>query len=122
MTTFERIRELAKKQGKSLNKVEEELGYGRNVLYRLKNTDPSSERLKEIADYFQVSTDYLLGRTDNPSVPSEDSNKSMAKQVMMRMNTTGISQEDLEDIEQEMETFFKWRLEQIRQEREQGGK
>ncbi|WP_368281410.1 helix-turn-helix domain-containing protein [Enterococcus durans] len=62
MITFERIKELAKKQGKSLNKVEEDLGYGKNVLYRLKNSNPSTERLQEIADYFDVSVDYLLGR------------------------------------------------------------
>ncbi|HAP8231276.1 TPA: helix-turn-helix transcriptional regulator, partial [Enterococcus faecium] len=61
---FERIKELAKKQGKSLNKVEEDLGYGKNVLYRLKNSNPSTERLQEIADYFDVSVDYLLGREE----------------------------------------------------------
>lgn len=64
MTTFERIKDLAKKQGKSLNKVEEDLGYGKNVLYRLKSSNPSAERLQEIADYFNVSVDYLLGRED----------------------------------------------------------
>ncbi|WP_281666629.1 helix-turn-helix domain-containing protein [Enterococcus faecium] len=64
MITFERIKELAKKQGKSLNKVEEDLGYGKNVLYRLKNSNPSTERLQEIADYFNVSVDYLLGREE----------------------------------------------------------
>ncbi|HFD0870864.1 TPA: helix-turn-helix domain-containing protein [Enterococcus faecium] len=64
MITFERIKELAKKQGKSLNKVEEDLGYGKNVLYRLKSSNPSTERLQEIADYFDVSVDYLLGREE----------------------------------------------------------
>ncbi|MCZ2000201.1 helix-turn-helix domain-containing protein [Enterococcus faecium] len=64
MITFERIKELAKKQGKSLNKVEEDLCYGKNVLYRLKNSNPSTERLQEIADYFDVSVDYLLGREE----------------------------------------------------------
>ena len=64
MITFEIIKELAKKQGKSLNKVEEDLGYGKNVLYRLKNSNPSTERLQEIADYFDVSVDYLLGREE----------------------------------------------------------
>ncbi|WP_313627636.1 helix-turn-helix domain-containing protein [Enterococcus italicus] len=68
MTTFERIKNLAKKQGKSLNKVEEELGYGKNVLYRLKTTNPSTERLQEIADYFGVSIDYLLGRDEKISL------------------------------------------------------
>lgn len=68
MTTFERIKNLAKNQGKSLNTVEEELGYGKNVLYRLKTTNPSAERLQEIADYFGVSVDYLLGREDKASL------------------------------------------------------
>lgn len=68
MITFERIKELAKKQGKSLNKVEEELGYGKNVLYRLKDSNPSTERLEEIADYFHVSVDYLLGREEKTSL------------------------------------------------------
>lgn len=32
---------------------------------------PNSDMLKRIADYFMVSTDYLLGRTDNPSLIDE---------------------------------------------------
>lgn len=72
MITFERIKELAKQQGKSLNKIEEELGYGKNVLYRLKDSKPSAERLEELANYFDVSVDYLLGRTDNPKNLTKD--------------------------------------------------
>lgn len=64
MNTFERIKELAKKQGKSLNKIEEELGWSRNTLYSLKINKPSAERLESLADYFDVSVDYLLGREE----------------------------------------------------------
>lgn len=66
--TFDRIKELAKKQGLSINSLEEKLGYSRNTIYNLKNSKPSTERISEIADYFNVSTDYLLGRTDNPTI------------------------------------------------------
>lgn len=66
--TFEKVRELARKKGLSLNQVEEKLGYSKNTLYSLKRQKVSSERLQEIADYFNVSTDYLLGRTDNPAI------------------------------------------------------
>jgi transcriptional regulator with XRE-family HTH domain len=66
--TFDRIKELAKKQGLSINLLEEKLGYSRNTIYNLKNSKPSTERISEIADYFNVSTDYLLGRTDNPTI------------------------------------------------------
>lgn len=67
-STFEKIKDLAKKQGLSLNALEEKLGYSRNTIYNLKKTRPSAERLQQIADYFNVSTDYLLGRTDNPKL------------------------------------------------------
>ena len=70
--TFEKVRELAKKQGLSLNQVEEKLGYSKNTLYSLKRQKVSSERLQEIADYFNVSTDYLLGRTENPAIAKDD--------------------------------------------------
>ena len=69
--TFERLKELAKKQGLSLNALEEKLGYSRNTLYSLKRQKASAERMQEIADFFNVSLDYLLGRTDNPNVASE---------------------------------------------------
>lgn len=70
--TFDRIKELAKKQGLSINLLEEKLGYSRNTIYNLKNSKPSTERISEIADYFNVSTDYLLSRTDNPAIASDD--------------------------------------------------
>jgi putative repressor-phage-associated len=68
--TYEKIKELADNHGISLTKIEEDLGYSRNTLYKLKSQKPNAERVSEIADYFNVSTDYLLGRTDNPSVAS----------------------------------------------------
>lgn len=69
--TFEKVRELARKKGLSLNQVEEKLGYSKNTLYSLKRQKVSSERLQEIADYFNVSTDYLLGRTENPHIAKD---------------------------------------------------
>ena len=70
--TFEKVRELARKKGLSLNQVEEKLGYSKNTLYSLKRQKVSSERLQQIADYFNVSTDYLLGRTDNPVIAGDN--------------------------------------------------
>ncbi|AXI65878.1 TPA: helix-turn-helix transcriptional regulator [Streptococcus suis] len=70
--TFERIKELAKKRGITLIQLEERLGYSRNTLYKLKTQKPNAERIAEIADFFGVSTDYLLGRTDNPRIASDE--------------------------------------------------
>ena len=70
--TFEKIKKLAKERGITLIQLEENLGYSRNTLYKLKTQKPNAERIAEIADYFNVSTDYLLGRTDNPIIAKDD--------------------------------------------------
>lgn len=72
LLTFERVKELAKKQGLSLNALEEKLGYSKNSLYSLKKQNVSIDRLEEIANFFQVSLDYLKGRTDNPKIASNE--------------------------------------------------
>jgi len=70
--TFEKIKSLAKKQGISLNTLEDRVGLGKNYIYSLKNKKtPSTEHISKIADYFNVSTDYLLGRTDNPTIAKD---------------------------------------------------
>lgn len=70
--TFEKIKSLAKKQGISLNTLEDRVGLGKNYIYSLKNKKtPSAEHISKIADYFNVSTDYLLGRTDNPAIAGD---------------------------------------------------
>lgn len=71
-STFEIVKDLCKKQGISLNTLEDKLKLGKNSLYGLKRNQPSAERLQQIADYFNVSTDYLLGRTDNPAIAGSD--------------------------------------------------
>ena len=91
--TFEKIKLLAKKQGISLNTLEERVGLGKNYIYSLKNKKtPSVEHIAKIADYFNVSTDYLLGRTDNPAIAGNHDYKwegktlnveEMASNVMM---------------------------------------
>lgn len=68
---FEKIKELCQKRGISINSLEETLGYSRNTIYSMKSKKPNAERLQEIADYFNVSTDYLLGRTDNPVIAGD---------------------------------------------------
>lgn len=71
-STFEKIKELCKKQGISLNQLEDKLGFSQNYIYSIKKGNPKVENLQKIADYFKVSTDYLLGRTDNPRIATDN--------------------------------------------------
>lgn len=62
MTIFDKIKELADKQGVSVSKVATDLGFSENLFYQWKTSSPQSDRLEKVADYFGVSVDYLLGR------------------------------------------------------------
>ena len=110
--TFDRIKELAKKQGLSINLLEEKLGYSRNTIYNLKNSKPSTERISEIADYFNVSTDYLLGRTDNPKITtSGDASapldlRDIAAQSML-FDGKPLTEEDIDFITAVLEAHLK---------------
>ncbi|HEM4671102.1 TPA: helix-turn-helix transcriptional regulator [Streptococcus suis] len=116
-STFEIVKELCKKQGISLNQLEEKLGLGKNSLYGLKRNQPSAERLQEIADYFNVSTDYLLGRTDNPRIANDETEKFYfeGKEVdverlagtAMRFNGKPLSDEDKKAIQNIIEIYLR---------------
>lgn len=72
MTVFERIKNLTKNRSKTIKQVTNDLGYSENYFYSLKSgKQPSADKLQEIADYFNVSVDYLLGRTDSPEYKTE---------------------------------------------------
>lgn len=66
-TTFDRIKELAEKRGKSLPAVSADLKFSDNLFYRWKTSNPKASDLAKVADYFHVSVDYLLGRDESPT-------------------------------------------------------
>nr|DAF64616.1 MAG TPA: repressor protein [Siphoviridae sp. ctamP19] len=72
MITFERVKGLADKQKISIVELEEKLGFSRNSLYSWKKNKPSIDKLNAVADYFGVTTDYLLGRADTPEFTTKD--------------------------------------------------
>ncbi|EPW0982070.1 helix-turn-helix domain-containing protein [Listeria monocytogenes] len=71
MTTFERIKKLSAKKGITISQLTSELEMGENSIYRWKTQKPALDKLQKVADYFNVSIDYLVGRTDNPYVDND---------------------------------------------------
>ncbi|ERK34754.1 XRE family transcriptional regulator [Enterococcus faecium CRL1879] len=64
MNTYEIIKDLAKRKKISIRQLEINLGYSNGYLAKWKNNTPKSDELSRIADYFDVSVDYLLGREE----------------------------------------------------------
>lgn len=64
-----RIRFLAEKRGISINQLLRECKLNKSVLDNMKRGSmPSADKLAAIADYFNCSVDYILGRVDKPGI------------------------------------------------------
>lgn len=91
MSVFERVKELAKSKGLSISELERKLELSPNVLYKLKTQKPSIERIEAIANYFDVSVDYILGRTDKKNYweltdKDEQTIQKQLEQIIQNMN------------------------------------
>ena len=62
----DRIKVIAKKKNISMKSLLENVGLGINTMANMKASVPKADNLAKIADYLDVSVDYLLGRTDDP--------------------------------------------------------
>lgn len=71
MSILKKIQELCKERGTNPSKLELELGFGKGTLYKWDKSSPSTDKLSKVADYFGVSIDYLLGKTEFRSFPNE---------------------------------------------------
>ena len=70
MSLSENIRALRRAQGCSQVEFAKKLGVTKQCVSNWENDNvlPSIEMLERVADFFRVSTDYLLGREDGPRI------------------------------------------------------
>jgi len=62
---YQRIKLLCNKHGIPFTKLLDDLGLSESTLRKWKTgTSPSADKVRMIADYFSVSTDYLIGRSE----------------------------------------------------------
>lgn len=109
MTTFDRVKKLADKQKISIVELEEKLEFGRNSLYSWKKKVPNGASLSKVADYFGVTTDYLLGR-DTQDVTNPDDDLT----AFFRINTEGMSENEIDTLKEELEDFMIIRAERLK--------
>lgn len=63
---FDRIQSLCETNNIKISELEIILGFSKNLIYKWKNSNPRCDKLEKVADYFDVSIDYLIGKTYNP--------------------------------------------------------
>lgn len=68
MTLLDRIKQLCEQKGETLASLERRMDFGNGTIRRWGDTTPSGDKLAKVADFFNVSVDYLLGR----NTPSQE--------------------------------------------------
>lgn len=102
MTTFERIKKLSKNFDLSLQDIAEQAKIGINTIYKWKNYDPKGTDLAKVANILHTTTDYLLGRTDNPSIPDANSSITDADLDEMLDNARSFDGKPMTDHDREL--------------------
>lgn len=110
MTTLDRIKELCKNRGITVKRLEEELEIPNNTIYQWKRISPSLDKIQKVADFFNVSIDYLLGRTNSKNLPENITVNTIAA----HHDNYEWTEEELEEIE-EFKRFVAMRREARKQ-------
>ncbi len=112
MSLLEKIKLLASTHQMSLAELERRLDFSNGSLRKWGTSIPSGDKIEKVADYFNVSTDYLLGRTDNPNiakggdVPETIDLRNIAAQSML-FDGKPLTDEDIDFITAVLEAHLK---------------
>lgn len=92
----ETVQQLAQKHGYSIASLERKLGFSNGSIAKWDKQSPSADRLQQVADYFDVSVDYLLGRDTNDDMTDKKSIDLNDDDTIMTFDGKPIQEEDRE--------------------------
>lgn len=121
MGLYEQIRDIAKSKGYSVNRLEQELGFARSSINKFNKNKPSVEKLQQIADFLNVSLDFLMTGQEAPKAENSPElttrdERDIAKDLENIMNKlsageSGPASYNGEDLDPEAADLFRDELE-----------
>lgn len=103
-TIYERIKEVSDKRKMSIDYVNDKAGLSNKAIYGWKKSTPKADNLQKVADVLHVSTDYLLGRTDEMDLPSSNNitNQPQLRRIARRSDVMNAANDMIDLDDQEM--------------------
>lgn len=81
-----RFNELCREKNVTRYKLSTDLQIGNSTIYGWeKGQQPTADKLIKLADYFEVSTDYLLGRSNDVGVIETNANLTQDQQELLSL-------------------------------------
>lgn len=108
-----RIQKLRKQKNLTQQELATVIGISRGSLSMIEidKREPDNQTLKKFADFFNVSTDYLLGRTDDPSYQTDELSEKELEEIIKKegimFDGIPLDEEDKEDIMEVMKIAWK---------------
>lgn len=107
-TIKNRIKVLADARGIALSRLDAELGFGNGTIGKWDKNAPSSDKLQAVADFFDVSVDYLLGREEAETDEVMELREQLRRQPGMRILFDASKSATKEQLEAMAEMIKKW--------------
>lgn len=101
MTLLSRTKDIAKGRGISMEALARQVGISKSGIYQWDKHEPKPSTIKKVATILNVSTDYLLGRTDEMndfSNKDSDETSGLGQEIMMAFDGKDIPDEDKEKL------------------------
>ncbi|WP_290370078.1 helix-turn-helix domain-containing protein [Paenibacillus sp. CECT 9249] len=105
-----RLAELRRQQNKTQQEMADYLGITRPAFtaYESGTREPDYKTLIKLADFLNTNTDYLLGRTDNPSPTIFSNNESIREEANVAYfgkTKEELTEEEADRLKEELEMY-----------------
>lgn len=121
MKTYERIKALRENREITQKEIANSLNINVSVYNKIElGIRPiREEELTAIANFFNVSIDYLTGRTENP-LTSSNNQKEAGQSIIshFRLNTSDMNIEDIEELEEELNDYMEFLIKKAKEKKE----
>ena len=101
LSTVHIIKQLANRKNMSFAELEREIGLSNGTIARWGKASPNSKGLEAVADYFNVSVDYLLGREK-----TQEDEYEQQLVAMFRKQTDGMNDSQKEKFNKSLDKLF----------------
>lgn len=108
------LKTLRIKSNMSQAELAERLGISRSAVSSYENgtRSPNHEILIKLATIFNVSTDYLLGRTDENNKPDEIN--QVFSEIRRLLESADLDTEKKSQILSEIRDYFQWKIDKVK--------
>jgi len=114
-TLLDRIKYLAKEKELSLSQIEKDANLAKTSIYTWKTKTPNAKNLEKVANILDTNTDYLLGRSNDPSPIDEEDDPSMFFRIDMR----NVPEEDRDEFKAQLKLLKDFAFKQIEEARKE---